>query len=108
MNRCPISYDETDGRYSSQGLKLLSRNLKSLNDLEYSKEELLKEAATRAPKMSIQGVQPKLSAVLNIAESKFSIVDTKGLYILKPSHDVFEEVPQNEDLTMRLAESSWI
>jgi len=104
VSRCPITYEETNERYSARGLKLLSRNLKSLNDLDYSKEELLKEAATRAPKMSIQGVQPKLSAVLNVSESKFEIVDKKGLYILKPPHDVFEEVPQNEDLTMRLAQ----
>jgi len=104
MNRCPITYEETKNRYSNSGLKLLSRNLETLNDLNYSKEELLKEAATRAPKMSIQGVQPKLSAVLNVSENKFEIVDKKGLYILKPPHDVFEEVPQNEDLTMRLAQ----
>lgn len=105
MNRCPITYEETNALYSSKGLKLLSRNLVSLNNLDYSKEELLKEALTRAPKMSIQGVQPKLSAVLNVSESKFVIVDKKGLYILKPSHNFYEDVPQNEDLTMRLAEA---
>lgn len=104
MNRCPITYEETDRRYSEKGLKLLSRNLTSLNDLNFSKKELLQEVVTRAPKMSVQGVQPKLSAVLNIAESKFDIVDKRGLFILKPPHDVHEEVPQNEDLTMRLAE----
>lgn len=105
MNRCPITYEEANERYSSKGIKLLSRNLESLNDVNYSREELLQEAATRAPKMSIQGVQPKLSAVLNVSESKFEIVDKKGLYILKPPHDVYEEVPQNEDLTMRLAKA---
>lgn len=104
MNRCPITYEETGERYSEKGRKLLSRNLKKLNDLDCSKEELLQEAITRSPQMSVQGVQPKLSAALNIAESKFDIVDKKGLYILKPPHDVYEEVPQNEDLTMRLAE----
>lgn len=105
MNRCPITYEEANKRYSSKGIKLLSRNLENLNDIDYSKEELLQETATRAPKMSIQGVQPKLSAVLNVSESKFEIVDKKGLYILKPPHDVYEEVPQNEDLTMRLAKA---
>ena len=105
MNRCPITYEETGERYSEKGRKILSRNLKKLNDLDYSKEELLQEAITRAPKMSVQGVQPKLSAVLNIAESKFDIVDKRGLYILKPPHDVYKEVPENEDLTMRLAEA---
>ena len=53
--------------------------------------------------MSIQGVQPKLSAILNIKDSHFDIVDKNGKYILKPQHHVFPELPQNEDLTMRLA-----
>lgn len=105
MNRCPITYKETKNRYSISGLKLLSRNLDKLNDLNYSKEELLKETVSRMPKMSIQGVQPKLSAVLNVGKSKFEIVDKKGLYIFKPPNDIYEEVPQNEDLTMRLAET---
>jgi serine/threonine-protein kinase HipA len=32
-------------------------------------------------------------------------VDKDGRYILKPQHQIFPELPQNEDLTMRLAES---
>jgi len=55
--------------------------------------------------MSIQGVQPKLSAVLNIKEGRFEIVDKNGRYIFKPQHHIFPELPQNEDLTMRLAAS---
>jgi serine/threonine-protein kinase HipA len=59
----------------------------------------------RASKMSIQGVQPKLSAILNIKDGLFEIVDKGGKYILKPQHHIFPELPQNEDLTMRLAAS---
>lgn len=105
MNRCPITYEESENRYSKKGLKLLSRNLNNLSDLNYSKEELLHQAAMRAPKLSIQGVQPKLSAALNVSESKFEIVDKKGQYILKPPHEIYNEAPQNEDLTMRLSET---
>jgi serine/threonine-protein kinase HipA len=54
--------------------------------------------------MSIQGVQPKLSARLNVAVGTFDIVDSEGEYILKPQSD-FPQVPENEDLTMRLAAS---
>jgi serine/threonine-protein kinase HipA len=54
--------------------------------------------------MSIQGIQPKLSSRLNVTEGIFEIVDTGGEYILKPQSD-FPEVPENEDLTMRLAAS---
>ncbi|MDO8930286.1 MAG: HipA domain-containing protein, partial [Bacteroidota bacterium] len=63
------------------------------------------EAMQRASKMSIQGVRPKLSAILNIKDGLFEIVDKSGRYILKPQHHIFPELPQNEDLTMRLAAS---
>lgn len=55
--------------------------------------------------MSIQGVQPKLSAILNLKDGRFEIVDKNGKFILKPQHHVFPELPQNEDLTMHLAAS---
>ncbi len=105
MNRCPITYDPCgDNRYSETGLKQLSAELTSLKDLEYTAEEQRKEAYNRASKMSIQGVQPKLSAKLNIKEGKFAIIETGGRYILKPQHQYFPEMPENEDLTMRLAD----
>ena len=104
MNICPITYEPCgDKKYSLEGLKLLSRNLKELRDLPLSQEEQLKEAAVRAVKMSIQGVQPKLSAKLNVKENRFEIVDRGGEYILKPQSNFYSELPENEDLTMHLA-----
>lgn len=106
MNRCPISYEPCgDQLYSEKGFRQLSPNLKQLDLLKYSAEELRAEAFLRAAKMSIQGVQPKLSAILNIKEGRFDIVDKFGRYILKPQHPIFPELPQNEDITMRLAET---
>jgi serine/threonine-protein kinase HipA len=105
MNRCPIAYIPCgNNRYSTAGLKLLSTELKSLKDLEYTAEEQRIEAYNRSSKMSVQGVQPKLSAKLNIREGKFDIVDKGGRYILKPQHHLYPEMPENEDLTMRLAD----
>jgi serine/threonine-protein kinase HipA len=105
MNRCPITYTPCGkNHYSDAGLKLLSTELKTLIDLEYTAEEQRKEAYNRASKMSIQGVQPKLSARLNIKAGKFEIVDKGGRYILKPQHHLYEQMPENEDLTMRLAD----
>ncbi len=66
------------------------------------------EAGRRATKHSIQGVQPKLSAVLRPRERRFEIVDSGGTYILKPPHAEHPNVPENEDLTMRLAEAAGI
>ncbi len=109
MSRCPITYNKikTEERYSQEGLKKLSRRLRDLKDLPYSAEEQRQEAIARAAKMSIQGVQPKLSARLNAAQQIFEVVDTGGEYILKPQTH-FPEVPQNEDLTMRLAKLAGI
>ena len=105
MNRCPITYLPCgDRRYSEKGLKLLASGLSQLKQLEYTAEEQRKEAYYRSSKMSIQGIQPKLSAVLNIKEQKFDIVDRNGRYLLKPQHHFYPQMPENEDLTMRLAD----
>jgi serine/threonine-protein kinase HipA len=106
MLRCPITYDDLkDGedRYSTAGLRLLSRSLEALSDLEYTAEEQRQEAVARATKLSIQGVQPKLSARLSPRSEKFVLVDQGGTFILKPQVDTFRSLPENEDLTMRLA-----
>lgn len=103
MNRCPITYQPCEEDYSSRGLRLLSRNLQNLQELPFTAEALRREAAARAEKMSIQGVQPKLSARLNVQKQRFDIVDRNGRYILKPQTLDYQEVPENEDLTMRLA-----
>lgn len=109
MNRCPITFEICEsGSYSQAGLKLLSPRLTRLDNFPFSKTEQLEEAARRATKMSIQGVQPKLSVKLNVPKAVFEIVDSGGTYIIKPPHAIFDEVVENEDLTMRLARSSGI
>ena len=105
MNRCPITYELCgDQPYSVKGLKLLAPTLKGLEPLKYTAEEQREEAYHRSTKMSIQGVQPKLSAVLDIRNKCFEIVDQNGKYILKPQHNIYHELPENEDLTMRMAQ----
>jgi serine/threonine-protein kinase HipA len=105
MNRCPITYEKCEGgKYSIKGLKKLSPKLKSLKSFPFSAEEQVREAIARAAKMSIQGVQPKLSVRLNSNKEIFEIVDTGGRYIFKPQTKNYREVPENEDVTMRLAE----
>ncbi|MGA1496067.1 MAG: HipA domain-containing protein, partial [Rhodothermales bacterium] len=54
-------------------------------------------------KMSIQGVQPKVSLRLHLSDGRFEVVDYHGTYILKPAVEEWPNVPENEDLTMRLA-----
>lgn len=104
MNRCPITYEwcGTD-KYSEKGLRLIAPKLTYLNDLPYTAVELRQEAANRAKKLSIQGVQPKLSAAISIVDQEFKIVDQFGTYIIKPQNDLFPQLPENEDVTMRMA-----
>jgi serine/threonine-protein kinase HipA len=104
MNRCPITYELCgNDKYSEKGLRMIAPKLTQLNDLPYTAAELRQEAANRAKKLSIQGVQPKLSASISVVEQEFKIVDQFGTYIIKPQNDLFPELPQNEDVTMRMA-----
>lgn len=106
MNRCPITYESCgDSKYSRRGLHLFSRRLENLNDFRYSAAEQRQESVIRSAKVSIQGVQPKLSVRLNIVKSVFEIVDKGGRYIIKPQHETYPQLPENEDLTMRFAET---
>lgn len=104
MSRCPITYEECgSARYSAAGLRLLSPGLIQLNDFPYSAEAQRREALIRASKMSIQGVQPKLSAMLSVKTGLFEVVDRGGRYIIKPQHEHFPELPENEAVTLHMA-----
>ena len=110
MRRCPISYEPVgdDIDYSSQGLRLLSPKLSRLQRLRYTAGQQRQEALERAGKMSIQGIQPKLSAALKIKEGQFEIVDRGGWFIIKPPSPDYAALPENEDLSMRLAAAAGI
>ena len=104
MNRCPITYELCGTeKYSEKGLRLIAPKLTALNDLPFTAAEQRQEAANRANKLSIQGVQPKLSAVISVVNQQFEIVDQFGNYIIKPQNDIFPELPENEDVTMKMA-----
>lgn len=107
MKRCPITYERISDQenYSQRGLHLLSPQLKNLSPLDLSADEQRQEAIARVGKMSIQGVQKKLSAKLKIKEGCFEIVDQNGHYILKPQSDIYPELPENEAITMTLAKT---
>jgi len=75
-------------------------------DIEYSK--MMGLAAEMAGKMSISGVQEKVSLRLSEDKSCLEIAPAGGRYILKPEPSRFAFLPQNEHLTMRLAELAGI
>ncbi|MDE5651953.1 MAG: HipA domain-containing protein [Muribaculaceae bacterium] len=73
-------------------------------------KELAREIVTAST--TVTGVQAKLS--LDIARGhigepqRFTIVGLWGRFILKPQTDRFASLPENEDLTMHLAEAAGI
>lgn len=111
MNRaqriCPITYEllENDQQYSIKGLRKLSPRLNQLQNFPYTAEQQIIESRKHADKMSIQGVQPKLSARLDTKKQIFELCDRGGNYILKLQNPGYEQLPENENLTMHLASS---
>ena len=79
--------------------------------LEYKHEDLdrLAEQVIRS-QTSLTGVQPKLSLNLSKHDGccRLTIVGLWGDYIFKPQTDSYEQLPENEDLTMHLAEAAKI
>ena len=79
--------------------------------LEYRHEDLdeLAEQIVRA-QTALTGVQPKLSLNLDKHEdsNRLTIVGLWGDYIFKPQTDNYPQLPENEDLTMHLAEAAKI
>ena len=79
--------------------------------LEYRHEDLdrLAEQIIRA-QTSLTGVQPKLSLNLSRHEGcgRLTIVGLWGDFIFKPQTESYPQLPENEDLTMHLAEAAKI
>ena len=77
MNRCPITYQPCGKEtYSKEGLYLLSPKLNNLNPLPYGKAQQLELMLDYSDKLSFSGVQPKLSAKLNLQKQSFEIKST--------------------------------
>jgi serine/threonine-protein kinase HipA len=69
--------------------------------VEFSHAEVLSKAREMAGRMSISGVQPKLS--LSRKRSRLLAVTSGGQFILKPQTERFPMLPENENLCMLIA-----
>lgn len=80
-----------------------------LLEYKYDELDLLAEQIIRA-QTSLTGVQPKLSLNFNKHEgtNRLTIVGLWGDYIFKPQTADYPQLPENEDLTMHLAECAKI
>lgn len=73
----------------------------SLSEIENYAVNLLKRS------VSVTGVQPKLSVDIKKGRNeptRLTMVGLWGRYILKPPHEEYPEMPEIEDLTMKMAE----
>lgn len=110
MNKCLFCYQRLDEHlqdfHPACAKKLFGVSQAPVLDFEMSQlEELAHQIISKSK--AVTGVQPKLS--LNLEKSKnepsrLTLVGLHGDYILKPPSFEFKELPQNEDLTMHLAE----
>lgn len=113
MNKCLSCYQElTDGErdfHPSCAEKFFGT--KDAPKLDYTLQEIDLLASQIIEKQtSITGVQPKLSLHLNTkdAPQRLTIVGLWGRFIMKPQTNLYPQLAENEDLTMRLAEIAGI
>lgn len=116
MTRCLYCYQEiSDAEEAKQefhtrcSLKFFGS--KTPPRVEYTQNDML-ELAKKVVKSqkTVTGVQPKLSLTKQKVSTdspieKLTIVGLWGQYILKPQTELYEELPENEDVTMHLATS---
>lgn len=113
MNKCLYCYNDINGDadfHEECALKFFGS--KKAPELPYTINEmevLAKNVVERS--ISVPGVQPKLSMsviddALNKSQNRLTVVGALGGdYIFKPPSNDYPELPQNEHVTMRIAES---
>ncbi len=106
--KCLICYkplDKSEKDYHKKCLKKeFGLNQMPLIDIDETK---LKNYAKNLieSNIAITGVQPKLSLWLENSKQniRFTIVDNKSNFIIKPQSKIYKHLPENEDLCMHLA-----
>jgi serine/threonine-protein kinase HipA len=114
MHKCLYCYqplDENQIDYHPNCVKAFygTKNAPTLPYRLFEMEALAKQSA--ALSITITGVQPKLSlgwiktALENGHQGRLTIMDAlEGNYILKPPNTAYAQMPENEHLSMKLAE----
>ena len=115
MERCLYCYKELapeEHDYHSGCVKK-AFGTKGVPEIPYSRDninDLARDLVMR--QTTVTGVQPKLSMHLSRGEKdepdRLTLVGMAGDYILKPQAKAYPNLPENEDLTMHLAEIAGI
>ena len=113
MNKCLYCYKSLDGKADyHEKCSLAFFGLKKAPGISYTIDqmaELAKNVVERS--VTVPGVQAKLSMSLvketrETSDSRLTVLGALGGgYIFKPPTEKFPEMPQNEHLTMRIAEA---
>lgn len=115
MNKClycykPLADGEVDYHKACARKIFESTTVPALPYTRANIKELAREIVTAST--TVTGVQAKLSLDISRGHSgepqRFTIVGLWGRFILKPQTDRFANLPENEDLTMHMAEAAGI
>jgi len=83
-------------------------NSSKLPNINFDLSEISLQAQKLAGKLSISGVQPKLSLKMDKKNNELIVVNEGGEYILKPQTSTFENIPENEQCCMDIAQEMGI
>lgn len=112
MNKClycykPLSEGEVDYHKACARKIFESTTVPGLPYTRANIKELAREIVTAST--TVTGVQAKLSLDISRGHAgepqRFTIVGLWGRFILKPQTELYANLPENEDLTMHLAEA---
>lgn len=106
--KCLICYKPLTPKETDYHLKCISSvfGLKKMPEIDIDEKNLSDYAKKIiGANTAITGVQPKLSLWLEKTKKsiRFTIVDDKSNYIIKPESETYLSLPENEDLCMHLA-----
>lgn len=77
----------------------------SMPKIDFGLADISKKAQSLSGKLSISGVQPKLSVKLDRKNALLVVTEKDGQYILKPQTEAFKNMPENEQCCMDIAET---
>jgi serine/threonine-protein kinase HipA len=96
-----VGADHQHGYHAECAIKLFGTESPPI--VRFSTPEIVNEAQKMVGKMSVSGVQPKLSVAYDRKTGQLIVVEKGGEYILKPQTERFPMLPENENLCMRIA-----
>lgn len=99
---CERELQEEGGHYHPACAKVLFGS-NFVPTIQFAYSDIPIEAQKLIGKMSISGVQPKLSVAVDKDEKLLKVVATGGTHILKPTPEAFPFLSENENLCMNLA-----